>query len=773
MTIQDKILASRYRIIKNIGSGAFGVTFLAEDTNIPTYPKCVVKQLKPLVNDPDHFEQAKKLFEKEAATLAKVGNHSQIPYLKDYFEEGGDFYLVQDFVDGIPLNQEIKDGEQWSEQAVLKLLQDCLPLLEFIHSQKPPMIHRDIKPANLIRRHEDGKIVLVDFGAVKESFQTKLVQSTVAIGTRGYMPTEQIRGKPRPASDLFALGMVAIQAVTGVNPIDLPEDENGELVWQYQEDENGQLQPRITVSASLAEVLSKMICHEFKNRYQTAREVLEILENFSSQPQQNATSVILPETFDVTDSQATEGSIPPSPAEAETVKQNSVTSQPEQETVQQHSGHQNQSPSTASNESSSLNEQYQEQSPPSTQSSLKKRIVTSLQSPLVKNLGVVSIIIIVGSGIMYGLEYHKKQRLKKQAETLENDLNASFEKKNYQDCIDQAQTDSEKDNETIHNIKADFNFKCSSEKAESLAEDNQYAQAINTINRAISTIPDNSPVQEQAIQEKEELLQERLNSFEETLTSLLKKKEYQECIEKANTQLENETSAMKDVKVNFYGKCSLGLAKSDAKFDKYSEAIQRAEKIKEESKVYQEAQTKIKDWSNELLDKGISDYKENGKLESFKEAVDILSTSNPVLEQALQKKNELKDLHEKNEKLLFEAQNALKQKQWKTAKEKAKQLKKEGKGYNYWETEASSIITEANEGMRTARNIETNTGTTNTGTTNTSQNTSRTTGTTTRKTNTNQNTSTNTTSDKDKTDGIDLCEDEFNRRTGMATAGCE
>ncbi|NBD15043.1 MAG: hypothetical protein GVY04_02515 [Cyanobacteria bacterium] len=678
MTIEDKLLASRYHILKNIGSGAFGVTFLAEDQNIPTQPKCVVKQLKPLVNDPNHFEQAKKLFEKEAATLSKVGTHNQIPYLKDYFEEEGNFYLVQDFIDGIPLDQELLPNQPWSESAVLALLKDCLPILDFIHTQKPPIIHRDIKPANLIRRQEDGKIVLVDFGAVKESFQTKLVQSTVAIGTRGYMPTEQIRGKPRPASDIFALGMVAIQALTGVNPIDLPEDDNGELVWQYIEDEEGQLQRSVTVNASLAEVLSKIIRHDFKDRYQTAQEVTAALDNRSSNQEQNETSVILTEELNGMRSQEfTDYNQQKSQSEQETLKQNSAIPQPEQETLKQDSNSQNHL--SVSQQSSSSKEENKLPSPSRSQN----QVATSLKSPLAKNVGIVSLIIILSTVFMYGLEFYKQRQ------------------------------------------------------------------------------------QNQAIVKQNQQNEERLNNLEETLTSLFDKKKYQECIEQSNSQLEDETDAMKEAKVNFYDKCSLRLAQSDVEIDKYSEAIQRAEKIQEESEVYQEAQTKIKDWSNELLDKGISEYKENGKLDSFKKAVDTLSTSNPVREQALQKKEELEDLHEKNEKLLSEANSALEKEQWNVARNQAQELKKSGKGYNYWETEASSIITKANEGMTTAGSIETNTETTNTGTTTGTTNTGTTTGTT------NTRTTTGTTKIKPDDITIDLCDDEFNRSTGMSTAGCE
>ena len=596
MSIQNQRLAARYRILKNIGSGAFGVTFLAEDENIPTQPKCVVKQLQPLVKDPNHFAQAQKLFEKEAATLAKVGTHNQIPYLKDYFEEEGDFYLVQDFIDGTPLDQELTPGEPWSQETVMTLLQDCLPLLDFIHSQTPPIIHRDIKPANLIRRREDGKIVLVDFGAVKESFQTKLVQSTVAIGTRGYMPTEQIRGKPRPSSDIFALGMVAVQTLTGVNPIDLPEDENGEVVWQQMENEAGELESRVRVSAGFAAILSKMIRHDLKDRYQSAKEVTEALDQFRMNP--NATSVILPaEAKGITEMPGTVQPNATTPQlEPETVKQDSTL--PEPETIPQPAVTQEHS-----DESSPLEQ------PSSAQG--KNRLVTWLQSSTAKNLGIASVILIIGSVGMYGLDRHQTAQQKKQ-------------------------------------------------------------------------------------------IQEQVETFQKEVTSLFQEKEYQDCLDKVNSDSGREIRGIQALKVEFYGKCSLALAESFARAEQYPKALQLTEDIKSESGVYEQAQTQIQQWSDQLLAQGVSDYQENGNLENFDQVIAALTPSNPVRESAIAQKQQLQQLHDQNQTLLSEAQIALDDEQWQQAQDKAEQLKQAGKGYPYWQEQARLVLKDVQEGLAAA-----------------------------------------------------------------------
>ncbi|WP_019504221.1 serine/threonine-protein kinase [Pleurocapsa sp. PCC 7319] len=264
--MQGKILGSRYLVLEYIAKGGFGKTYLAEDTQLPGKDRCVVKQLYPSVDDPNFIKVARRLFKKEAETLNSLGIHNQIPRLLAYFEEDEKFYLVQQYIEGHTLTKELS-GEPWSEAKVIELLKDCLGILNFIHTKG--VIHRDVKPDNLIRRQSDNKLVLVDFGTVKEVIdeQTQLVPATVAVGTRGYMPTEQARGIPRITSDIYALGVIAIQALTGMHPIKLEENDHGEIVWQYQ----------AQCSRQLAEIVSKMTRYHFKERYQSTQEILAAL----------------------------------------------------------------------------------------------------------------------------------------------------------------------------------------------------------------------------------------------------------------------------------------------------------------------------------------------------------------------------------------------------------------------------------------------------------------------------------------------------------------
>ncbi|MBW4495258.1 MAG: protein kinase [Oscillatoria princeps RMCB-10] len=311
-------LRGRYRIIKELSSGGFGQTYLAEDRDLPGHPQCAVKRLQPQSSDPFVLQTAKRLFNQEAEILHRLGTHEQIPRLMAHFEENQQFYLVQEFIPGNDLSREFaargKGGvaAPLREAEVIALLRDILDVLAFVHRQGA--IHRDIKPANLIRRQSDGKIVLIDFGAVKDIRNLSVnpsgeVTSTVAIGTRGYMPDEQANGKPRFSSDVYAVGVIAIQALTGLNPDPksggLAEDPaTGEIVWRN----------RAQVSDALAGLIDQMVRKDCRQRYPTAVEALQAVEGLSRVPVNPAAPSPAPPAGGVPASQSgTEPSKVPSP----------------------------------------------------------------------------------------------------------------------------------------------------------------------------------------------------------------------------------------------------------------------------------------------------------------------------------------------------------------------------------------------------------------------------------------------------------------------------
>jgi eukaryotic-like serine/threonine-protein kinase len=283
------ILRNRYKILELLGNGGIGETYLAEDLDIPITPKpkCVVKRLQSQAIIPEIV----RLFHQEGELLYKLSQkYDRIPKLFAYFQENNEFYLIQELIDGHDLSTEIIAGNLWQESGVIKLLQEILEVLAFVHQEN--MIHRDIKPQNLMRRHSDGKIVLIDFGAVKQ-VSAKPVNAqgetnlTIIIGTLGYMPDEQSNGKPKLSSDVYAVGMIGIQALTGLSPIQLPENfTTGEIIWR----------DRAQVSDRFANVLDTMVRPHFSQRYQSATEALEalmaVLETQSSLSQ--ATTIASP-----------------------------------------------------------------------------------------------------------------------------------------------------------------------------------------------------------------------------------------------------------------------------------------------------------------------------------------------------------------------------------------------------------------------------------------------------------------------------------------------
>jgi serine/threonine-protein kinase len=268
------LLRDRYQIIQALSHGGFGATFLAQDMSLPGHPHCVIKQLRPVAPSSHVMQMARELFKREAKTLGKIGNHPQVPRLLDYFEANQEFYLVQEYISGSTLQQEVKRSGPFSEAGVKQFLSEVLPILQYIHSQQ--VIHRDIKPANLIRRSQDKKLVLIDFGAVKDqvnpiragaSEQTAL--TAYAIGTPGYAPPEQMAMRPVYASDIYALGVTCIYLLTGKSPKDLDYDPmTGEMLWQDQ----------VHISEHFATVLKKMLDVSVRHRYQNAGEVLRALD---------------------------------------------------------------------------------------------------------------------------------------------------------------------------------------------------------------------------------------------------------------------------------------------------------------------------------------------------------------------------------------------------------------------------------------------------------------------------------------------------------------
>ncbi|AFY37096.1 serine/threonine protein kinase [[Leptolyngbya] sp. PCC 7376] len=292
MTAQ--LLENRYRILQELGQGGFGETFLAEDLHMPSSRRCVIKQLKPVTNDPAVYQIVKQRFQREATILERLGERNrQIPSLFAYFTESGQFYLVQEWIEGQTLSQQVEKEGLWASTAVTQLLIGLLPILDFIHDQG--IVHRDIKPDNIILRQDDRQPVLIDFGAVKETMGTQMntagnTTSSIVIGTPGFMPSEQAIGRPVFSSDLYSLGLTAIYLLTGKFPQDFPSDPaTGKILWRS---------PNVQVDKHLANVLEQAICPHPRDRFHSASSMLSALQasNQMTMPMAGVAAAPIPET---------------------------------------------------------------------------------------------------------------------------------------------------------------------------------------------------------------------------------------------------------------------------------------------------------------------------------------------------------------------------------------------------------------------------------------------------------------------------------------------
>ncbi|KAB8330759.1 YARHG domain-containing protein [Scytonema tolypothrichoides VB-61278] len=288
------LLNNRYRIIRSLGSGGFGETFIAEDTQMPSLRRCVIKQLKPIHNNSQIYQLVQERFQREAAILEELGGSShQIPALYAYFQLNELFYLVQEYIEGDTLTAKVRQQGVFSESAVRELLITLLPVLEYVHSKG--IVHRDIKPDNIILRHRDTKPVLIDFGAVRETMGTVInsqgsLASSIIIGTPGYMPSEQAMGRPVYASDLYSLGITIIYLLTGKRPQEVETDPHtGEIILHSH---------LLNISPTMRFVIDKAITYHPRDRFASAREMLQAVQGIantilpqahSTQPPSNAT----------------------------------------------------------------------------------------------------------------------------------------------------------------------------------------------------------------------------------------------------------------------------------------------------------------------------------------------------------------------------------------------------------------------------------------------------------------------------------------------------
>ncbi len=309
------ILVGRYLPIKLLGRGGFGAAFLARDRYTPGFRRCVVKQFKPSGDlTTEQLQTAHQLFEREAEVLELIGNQSnQIPDLFAFFDltvpslqppkQEQFFYLVQEFIDGKNLEEELQEKGKFSEAEVMEVILEVLKILKFVHDSGS--IHRDIKPSNIMR-HKNGRLYLLDFGAVKQVASTATSKASTGIYSMGFAPPEQMSGKQvYPSTDLYALAVTCVMLLTGKDATELFDSYSNQWSWQKE----------VKISPTLENVLNKMLLAAPNQRFQSAQEVLNALTiaptpqtlppNFRVNPSPSLTNIPAPAPTAVT---------PPAPA---------------------------------------------------------------------------------------------------------------------------------------------------------------------------------------------------------------------------------------------------------------------------------------------------------------------------------------------------------------------------------------------------------------------------------------------------------------------------
>lgn len=275
---ENKLSTEENELQEGIAKGGFGIVYKAHDLHMPGKPLCAVKKLHSHF-DPTLLKLAEELFLREAETLSKL-DHPQIPRLLAKFCEGGEFYLIEQFIKGETLRDVLNSQGQQSEDVVTSWLVDVLTILKYIHNTNQDIdnagvIHRDINPRNLMLRKSDRKLILIDFGAVKilEGFNEITIahqsqpQPGTIITSRGYSPSEQFHGNAYPSSDIYSLGIVAIEALTGIHPENFKYDDNGQIAWRND----------AKVREDLAAIIDKMVQPLPIDRYQSAQEAIDSL----------------------------------------------------------------------------------------------------------------------------------------------------------------------------------------------------------------------------------------------------------------------------------------------------------------------------------------------------------------------------------------------------------------------------------------------------------------------------------------------------------------
>ena len=261
--VMGQIICDRYKILELRSDQKHRKIYLGEDLGLPYSPLCLVTQLSHHSSDKEQelLEKEKELLDREARTLHQVRQHTQIPQLYAYFKnDEQESYLIKEYIEGNPLEEEIFEGQPWSEAEVFNFLDEMLRILSFVHKRK--VIHRKINPSNIIRRKSDKSLVLVHFGDItyesSKGYQTPTLSSVSQLSKHLFIPPEQGIGSPKCCSDIYSLGRIAIQMLTGKSLDNIKiEYATGNIDWHDDLD----------INPMLVKFLDKMVEYNYTDRY--------------------------------------------------------------------------------------------------------------------------------------------------------------------------------------------------------------------------------------------------------------------------------------------------------------------------------------------------------------------------------------------------------------------------------------------------------------------------------------------------------------------------
>jgi serine/threonine-protein kinase len=267
--LAQPLLDNRYEVLRLLEDGPWSMAWLAEDTRLPSRRQCIIRQVKPLITDPQMQQQLCDRIQVEVRTWQKLGGiHNQIPWLSSFADAKGQIYLLEEWIPGVTLTQKLQANGSLDEATVQDILIQLLSLVDYLHQNQ--VVHCVLEPNHILLRAEDNKPVLQYGGIFNQVIAQIFLENDIRpipwITTSGYLPHEQvILNRHYYSSNLYSLGLIGIYLLTGKPPHRLFNLTTGQCDWY----------PQIPMpDSAFAAILNKAIARFPGERFVTARQML-------------------------------------------------------------------------------------------------------------------------------------------------------------------------------------------------------------------------------------------------------------------------------------------------------------------------------------------------------------------------------------------------------------------------------------------------------------------------------------------------------------------